>query len=213
MPQRWGKSCYSGVRRLNQACPGTAVPIPDPVPEYGGMCITSFLKAFGKSLSQTWAGVHSAGSNTWIWGSGGLRYPTGAGCPAPGRARAEPRLLPGEPGRCGRLQSLPGCTTRRPAVCLWPLLKQLFPFSFRKKVVNWMKEFASNFGWWATTWGSYQIRWLSGSSGEKLHESRIKHSEALSNAGQGTWRAADLIQQSTCLTHKDLEHAKRPLMT
>lgn len=42
--------------------------------------------------------------------------------------------------------SLAGCTMRRPAVWLWSLLKQLFPFSFRKKVVNWMKEFASNFG-------------------------------------------------------------------
>lgn len=51
------KSWHSGARRHNQACPGTAVPIPDPVPEYGGMRTTSFLKAFGKSVSQTQAGV------------------------------------------------------------------------------------------------------------------------------------------------------------
>lgn len=71
-----------------------------------------------------------------------------------------------------------------------------------------MKAFAGNFGRWATTWGSYQIRWLSGSSGEKLHEYRIKYSKVLCYAGQGTWRAVALIQQSACLTCKDLEHAK-----
>lgn len=71
-----------------------------------------------------------------------------------------------------------------------------------------MKAFAGNFGWWATTGGSYQIRWLSRSSGEKLYEYRIKYSEVLCYAGQGTWRAVALIQQSTCLTRKDLEHAK-----
>lgn len=143
-----------------------------------------------------------------IWGSLS-RHRTGAERPA--SATDEGRVQAAA-GRASPLRAAAAAwlaaRRRRPAVWLWSLLKQLFPFSYRKKVVNWMKAFAGNFGRWATAWGSHQIRWLSGSSGEKLQEHRIKYHEVLCRAGQGTWRAVALIQQSTCLSCKDLEHAK-----
>jgi len=90
--------------------------------------------------------VHSAGRNAcnlrvfvkipdWSWAS---RLSHGEGWVQAAAGRASPLWAVAAAWLAAR--------RRRPAVWLWSLLKQLFPFPFRKKVLNWMKEFAGNFG-------------------------------------------------------------------
>lgn len=187
------KSWYSESRWCDDAHRGTGVNTRELMPVCWGMCTISFWKTFQEKPEPAARWGHCAGETHTLGGSLSDTRPELGVPPQAGRGP--------DPGCCWTASA--GIQLSGPAPCSSSCL--LSPSEKR---------------WW-TGWkrllviladepllGSYQTGWLRGLFGEKLQDHTNKYSKVLCYSGQGAWRATALIQQSTCLTCTDLEHAQ-----